>query len=201
MSVTVLSLPEREANSAASFSDSRRCSSSRAWWMQKEGWPFLRSMRQVRPSELRCKLRQTECKKKDPDVKSTSGAPGPRPTKKGHIRASVIGSLFMKAKNAREAARREKLLRFLESDTSAWRDVDHPELGRGAAACVRALRQESEKKVLSVDELEDDLEMQEPELKAQIRSSSEDYRRGQKRDARTFLSELRRKPARPKRRK
>jgi hypothetical protein len=30
MSVTVLSLPEREANSAASFSDSRRCSSSRA---------------------------------------------------------------------------------------------------------------------------------------------------------------------------
>jgi len=52
MSVTVLSLPEREANSAASFSDSRRCSSSRAWWMQKEEWPFLRSMRQVRPSEV-----------------------------------------------------------------------------------------------------------------------------------------------------
>src|SRR5258705_9678049 len=51
MSVTVLSLPEREANSAANFSDSRRCCSSRAWWMQKEGWPFLRSMRQVRPSE------------------------------------------------------------------------------------------------------------------------------------------------------
>src|SRR6267142_1470760 len=51
MSVTVLSLPDSEANSAASFSDSRRCCSSRAWWMQKEGWPFLRSMRQVRPSE------------------------------------------------------------------------------------------------------------------------------------------------------
>src|SRR5258708_4547517 len=51
MSVTVLSLPEREANSAASFSDSRRCCSSRAWWMQKEEWPFLRSMRQVRPAE------------------------------------------------------------------------------------------------------------------------------------------------------
>src|SRR5260370_1241065 len=50
MSGTVLSLPEREANSAASFSDSRRCCSSRAWWMQKEEWPFLRSMRQVRPS-------------------------------------------------------------------------------------------------------------------------------------------------------
>src|SRR6266403_566176 len=52
MSVTVLSLPEREANSAASFSDSRRCCSSRAWWMQKEEWPFLRSMRQVQPSEV-----------------------------------------------------------------------------------------------------------------------------------------------------
>src|SRR5712671_6605148 len=52
MSVTVLSLPEREANSAASFSDSRRCCSSWAWWMQKEEWPFLRSMRQVRPSEV-----------------------------------------------------------------------------------------------------------------------------------------------------
>jgi len=55
MSVTVLSLPEREANSAASFSDSRRCCSSRAWWMQKEEWPFLRSMRQVRPSEVLAK--------------------------------------------------------------------------------------------------------------------------------------------------
>src|SRR5712671_7669147 len=52
MSVTVLSLPDREANSAASFSDSRRWCSSRAWWMQKEEWPFLRSMRQVRPSEV-----------------------------------------------------------------------------------------------------------------------------------------------------
>src|SRR5258708_23903048 len=52
MSVTVLSLPEREANSAASFSDSRRCCSSRAWWMQKEEWPFLRSMGQVRRSEV-----------------------------------------------------------------------------------------------------------------------------------------------------
>src|SRR6266404_5393253 len=51
MSVTVLSLPEREANSAASLSDSSCCCSSRAWKMQREGWPFLRSMRQERPSE------------------------------------------------------------------------------------------------------------------------------------------------------
>src|SRR6266849_10697406 len=50
MSVTVLSLPEREANSAASFSDSRSCCSSRAWKMQRVGWPFLRDMRQERPS-------------------------------------------------------------------------------------------------------------------------------------------------------
>src|SRR6266478_6241396 len=51
MSVMVLSLPEREANSAASLSDSRSCCSSRAWKMQREGWPFLRDMRQERPSE------------------------------------------------------------------------------------------------------------------------------------------------------
>src|SRR5258706_13011582 len=50
MSVTVLSLPEREANSAASLSDSRSCCSSRAWKMQRVGWSFLRSMRQERPS-------------------------------------------------------------------------------------------------------------------------------------------------------
>src|SRR5579864_9617205 len=51
MSVTVLSLPESEANSAASFSDSRSCCSSRAWKMQRVAWPFLRDMRQERPSE------------------------------------------------------------------------------------------------------------------------------------------------------
>src|SRR5713226_9319436 len=50
MSVTVLSLPEREANSAASFSDSRSCCSSRAWKTQRVGWSFLRDMRQERPS-------------------------------------------------------------------------------------------------------------------------------------------------------
>ena len=47
---------------------------------------------------------------------------------------------------AREAVRRKKMLRFLEGDTPAWKDVDHPELARGAAAWVRALRQESERK-------------------------------------------------------
>jgi hypothetical protein len=52
--------------------------------------------------------------------------------------------------------------------------------------------------LLSADELEDYLEMQEPGLKAQIRKSGGEYQRGKKREAGAFLSELRRKPARPK---
>jgi hypothetical protein len=52
--------------------------------------------------------------------------------------------------------------------------------------------------ILSADELEDYLEMQEPGLKAQIRKSSEEYRRGKGRDATLFLATLRRKPARSK---
>ena len=113
-------------------------------------------------------------------------------------RASVVGSLAMKVKDAGEAARRKKLLRFLESDTPAWKDEDHPELGRGAAAWVHALRRESDRRVLKADEFEDNLEKQEPGLKAQIRKSGEEYRRGKKRDAGAFRGELRRKPARPK---
>ncbi len=46
---------------------------------------------------------------------------------------------------AREAVRRRKRLRFLESDTAVWRDADHPELARGAGAWVQELRQESER--------------------------------------------------------
>ena len=52
--------------------------------------------------------------------------------------------------------------------------------------------------LLSADELEDYLETQEPGLKAQIRKSSEEYRRGKSRDARAFLAELRRQPAKSK---
>jgi hypothetical protein len=47
---------------------------------------------------------------------------------------------------AREAVRRKKLLRFLESDAPAWTDADHPELANGAAAWVRGLRQENERR-------------------------------------------------------
>jgi hypothetical protein len=47
---------------------------------------------------------------------------------------------------AREAVRRKKLLRFLENDAPAWKDVNHPELADGAGAWVRGLRQENEKR-------------------------------------------------------
>ncbi|HEV2194266.1 MAG TPA: hypothetical protein VGR55_01705 [Candidatus Acidoferrum sp.] len=45
---------------------------------------------------------------------------------------------------AREAVRRKKLLRFLDSDAPAWKDADHPELVRGAGSWVHELRQEGE---------------------------------------------------------
>ena len=47
---------------------------------------------------------------------------------------------------AREAVKRRKLLRFLESDTPAWKEAGHPELASGSAAWVRELRRESDAK-------------------------------------------------------
>jgi hypothetical protein len=44
---------------------------------------------------------------------------------------------------AREAVRRSKLLRFLDSGEPAWKDRDHPELARGSVIWVRKLRRES----------------------------------------------------------
>ena len=62
---------------------------------------------------------------------------------------SIVGprgrSAFL-VETAREAVRRKKLLSFLESDTPAWKDADHPELANGAGVWVRELRQESETK-------------------------------------------------------
>lgn len=46
--------------------------------------------------------------------------------------------------------------------------------------------------VLSAEELEDYLELQEPGLKAQIRKSNDEYRRGKGHDAGSFLAKLRR---------
>jgi hypothetical protein len=48
---------------------------------------------------------------------------------------------------AREAVRRRKLLRFLESDEPIWKEADHPELEHGSASWVRNLRQESERRI------------------------------------------------------
>ena len=54
-------------------------------------------------------------------------------------------SAFLVA-TAREAVRRKKLLAFLESETPAWQDANHPELHIGAAAWVRKIRRESDAK-------------------------------------------------------
>jgi hypothetical protein len=52
--------------------------------------------------------------------------------------------------------------------------------------------------ILSAEELEDYLEMQEPGLKAQIRKSSEEYWSGKGRDAAQFLADLRRTASKSK---
>jgi hypothetical protein len=59
---------------------------------------------------------------------------------------SKRADILLPHETAREAMRRKKLLRFLESGIPTWKDADHPELARGAAAWVRELRQESERK-------------------------------------------------------
>jgi hypothetical protein len=48
---------------------------------------------------------------------------------------------------ARQEVQRRKLLRFLENEDPAWSAQDHPELAGGAAAWVRQLRQQSERRV------------------------------------------------------
>jgi hypothetical protein len=45
---------------------------------------------------------------------------------------------------ARHEVRRQKLLHFLDSEDPAWKNKDHPELGRGATDWVHRLRRESE---------------------------------------------------------
>jgi len=48
---------------------------------------------------------------------------------------------------AREAVRRRKLLRFLETDVPVWEEADHPELKQGSAAWIRKLRHENERRI------------------------------------------------------
>ena len=63
---------------------------------------------------------------------------------------SVVGprgrSAFL-VETAREAVRRRKLLRFLETDEPIWNEADHPELKHGSAAWVRKLRHENERRI------------------------------------------------------
>ena len=48
------------------------------------------------------------------------------------------------AETARQEVRRQKLLHFLESKDTAWKDRDHPELADNASAWVQRLRTQSE---------------------------------------------------------
>src|SRR5947208_14053386 len=45
---------------------------------------------------------------------------------------------------ARNEARRQRLLQFLQNKEAVWKDEDHPELAEGAAAWVRRSRAEDE---------------------------------------------------------
>jgi len=66
-----------------------------------------------------------------------------------HVREidAIVGprgrSAFL-VETAREAVRRRKLLRFLETDEPVWKDSDHPELAKAARAWVRNLRHQGE---------------------------------------------------------
>ena len=52
--------------------------------------------------------------------------------------------------------------------------------------------------IMNADEMEDYLDLRDPRLKKQIRRSQEQYRQGKTRDATSFLAELRRAGARPR---
>jgi hypothetical protein len=80
-------------------------------------------------------------------------------TQRAHIRIpadllreidAIVGrrgrSAFL-LETAREEVRRRKLLRFLEADEAAWKEEDHPELGKGSAAWVGKLRAEGEGRI------------------------------------------------------
>ena len=54
---------------------------------------------------------------------------------------------------AEREVKRRKLLAFLDSDEPAWRDEDHPDIAEnGAAAWVRALRNEPSSRLAGRDE-------------------------------------------------
>ena len=45
---------------------------------------------------------------------------------------------------AQAEVRKRRLLAFIEDDTPAWKDEDHPELADGAYAWVKKMRQEDQ---------------------------------------------------------
>jgi hypothetical protein len=56
----------------------------------------------------------------------------------------------------------------------------------------------SSEEIMNKDELEDELDLKNPELKKHIRKSSLEYRRGKARDVGEFLAELPRVPPKSK---
>lgn len=50
------------------------------------------------------------------------------------------------AEAAAHELKRLKALRALDRATGSWKDQDHPELSKGAAAWIRGLRQDSSKR-------------------------------------------------------
>lgn len=44
--------------------------------------------------------------------------------------------------SAQTEIQRRQLLQFLQDDTPAWKDEDHPELAEGTSAWVRSIRRE-----------------------------------------------------------
>lgn len=63
---------------------------------------------------------------------------------------SLVGprgrSAFL-VETARTELRRRRLLSFLRDERPAWESKDHPEIGSNAAAWVKRLRKENEKRI------------------------------------------------------
>ena len=63
---------------------------------------------------------------------------------------SVVGprgrSAFL-VETARAELRRRRLLTFLRDDQPAWKESDHPELGKGSGMWVKRIRSEGERRV------------------------------------------------------
>ncbi len=52
--------------------------------------------------------------------------------------------------SAQTEIQRRQLLQFLQDDTPAWKDEDHPELAQGTSAWVRSVRREGRHRTTDV---------------------------------------------------